>query len=109
MTPSTSPIEAYVVYCLDAPGTAALRDQNLASHRAYLASQPLRILLAGAVLSEDRSRTIGSFIFLETDSAEAASAFNRNDPFFKLGLWKSVEIQPFTVARHAYHSNREQD
>jgi uncharacterized protein YciI len=98
----TPPLGTYVVHCLDKPDTQELRDANLVHHRAYLASQPLRILLAGPVQTEDRSRSIGSFIFIEAESLDAAREFSLNDPFFKLGLWQSIEIYPFAVARHAF-------
>ena len=32
----------------------------------------------------------------EADSLAEVEDFNRNDPFAKVGLWKSVSIRPFS-------------
>ena len=38
---------------------------------------------------------IGSCFVLEADSLSTVEDFNRNDPFNKVGLWKTVSIRPF--------------
>ena len=39
---------------------------------------------------------IGSCFVLEADNLAAVEAFNSNDPFAKVGLWKTVSIRPFS-------------
>ena len=38
---------------------------------------------------------IGSCFVIEADSLAEVEDFNRNDPFAKVGLWKSVSVRPF--------------
>jgi uncharacterized protein YciI len=96
-----SDVQPYLIHCIDKPNTAELRTRNLVHHRAYLASQPHRILMAGPRLAEDRSCSLGSFIVIEAASLQEAFAFNRQDPFFALGLWETIDIHPFVVEMHA--------
>jgi uncharacterized protein YciI len=90
----------FVILCKDKAKSESIRTSNLSKHRAYLDSTPTRILLAGPLMSDDRSRSIGSLFVVEVESKEDAWAFNRADPFASLGLWDSVDVLPFTLSRH---------
>ena len=39
---------------------------------------------------------VGSLFLLEADNKEEVVAFNRADPFTKAGVWKTVNIHPFS-------------
>jgi hypothetical protein len=39
----------------------------------------------------------GSLMIIEAADLEAARRFNRDDPYTKAGLWRSVDIRPFKV------------
>lgn len=94
----------FAIYCKDKPNTASLRAENIHLHRAYLGATQTRILLAGPLLSEDRSQMTGSLFIIEAQDREQAEAFNANDPFRALDLWASIDIVPFSVARHGFHA-----
>lgn len=90
---------AFAIYCKDKADGAPIRAGNIHLHREYLAGTHTRILLAGPLMNDDRSLAIGSFFVIEAQDSAAAQAFNRADPFCRIGLWASVEIIPFTVSR----------
>jgi uncharacterized protein len=90
----------FIIYCVDKPGTAALRSEHLPDHRTHLVGSGMHIVLAGPLQTEARDRSIGSLIIVEAGSRQEVEAFNAADPFFLRGLWESVEIRPFEITRH---------
>jgi uncharacterized protein len=85
----------YVVHCLDHDGAVDKRLANYDAHKAYLATAPVKTVISGPLLADDEQTMIGSCFVLEADSLAAAQDFNNNDPFAKVGLWKTVSIRPF--------------
>jgi hypothetical protein len=86
----------YIVYCLDHDGMVEKRLANYDAHKAYLATSPVKTLVSGPVLATDNETMIGSFFLYESDSIEAVQNFNKEDPFNKAGIWKTVDIRPFS-------------
>ena len=39
---------------------------------------------------------VAAKVVIEADSKEEVEAFNRNDPFNKVGLWQRISIHPFS-------------
>ena len=85
----------YVVHCLDHDGAVEKRLANYDDHKTYLAAAPVKTVISGPLLADDEQTMIGSCFVLEAESLAAAEEFNRNDPFAKVGLWKTVSIRPF--------------
>ena len=85
----------YVVHCLDHDGAVGTRLANYDAHKAYLAAATVKTVISGPLLADDNETMIGSCFVLEADSLAAVQEFNRNDPFNKVGLWKTVSIRPF--------------
>ena len=50
----------WIISCVDKPNTAAIREQHLQPHRAYLGSQKKILVLAGATQSDDGATAIRS-------------------------------------------------
>lgn len=86
----------YVVHCLDHDGAVEKRLANYDAHKAYLASAPVKTVISGPLLADDEQTMIGSCFVLEANSLAEVEAFNHNDPFAKVGLWKTVSIRPFS-------------
>lgn len=86
----------YVVHCLDHDGAVEKRLANYDAHKAYLAAAPVKTVISGPLLADDEQTMIGSCFVLEADSLAEVQAFNANDPFAKVGLWKTVSIRPFS-------------
>ena len=85
----------YVVHCLDHEGAVETRLANYDAHKAYLAAAPVKTVISGPLLADDEQTMIGSCFVLEAGSLAEVEAFNANDPFAKVGLWKTVSIRPF--------------
>ena len=95
----------FAIYCKDRPDTASIRSANMHLHRAYLGATQTRILLAGPLMSEDRTQAVGSLFVIEAKDRAEAVAFNAQDPFHGLNLWTSIDIVPFTVSRHSFNAS----
>jgi uncharacterized protein YciI len=85
----------YVIHCLDHPGAVEKRLAHYEAHKAYLASAPIRTVISGPLLADDEQTMVGSCFVVEASSLAEAEAFNRNDPFAKADLWRTVSIRPF--------------
>ena len=86
----------YILFCQDKPNHLDQRLENLDAHKAYLAGNPIQVLLSGPLVNESDHQTMtGSFFLVEAESLEMVEAFNRNDPLYKADIWQSIEIQPF--------------
>lgn len=85
----------FTVYCLDHEGMVDKRREYYEAHKAYLATSPIATVISGPLLAEDGQTMIGSFFLYESDDLDAVRHFNRDDPFNKAGIWRSVEIRPF--------------
>jgi len=83
----------WVIICTDNPDTASARAEHLAPHRAYLAGQSDKLVLAGATLSDDGESMTGSCFVLNVESREEAQAFSQGDPFTQAGIFQSVSIR----------------
>ena len=86
----------FVVHCLDHENSVDKRLAHYDAHKAYLADAAVNTVISGPLLADDNQTMIGSLFVLDADNAEAVVAFNRADPFNKAGLWKSVNIHPFS-------------
>jgi len=86
----------YVIHCLDHDGAVEKRLTNYEDHKAYLGSAPVKTVISGPLLADDEQTMIGSCFVIEADSLAEVEAFNNNDPFNKVGLWKSISIRPFS-------------
>ncbi len=56
----------------------------------------MKAVISGPLLADDEQTMIGSCFVLEAGSLAEVEAFNSNDPFAKVGLWKTVSIRPFS-------------
>lgn len=82
----------WAIICVDKPNTAAIREERLLPHRAYLQSQKGILVLAGATQTDDGKEAIGSLFVVNVNSREEAKAFSDGDPFTKGGVFSSVII-----------------
>ena len=85
----------YVIHCLDHPGSVEKRLANYEAHKAYLATASMRTVISGPLLADDEETMIGSCFVVEAGSLAEVEAFNRDDPFHAIGLWRTISIRPF--------------
>ena len=81
----------YIMVNEDRPDGQALRAATREAHLAYLERHENIVVLAGATLAEDGSRT-GSVFIINAPGREAAEKFSAEEPFRKAGLFQTVKI-----------------
>ncbi len=87
----------YVIHCLDKPGHLAKRLEVLDEHRAYMATNPIKVLSSGPLMSDDGKEMIGSLFIVDARDRAEIEAFMRVDPLTKADLWQSVNVQRYGV------------
>jgi uncharacterized protein len=85
----------WIIYCNDKPDSLALREAHIARHRAYLETKPINVVMSGPLMDDAGEKMNGSFFLVEAESRAEVESFNRQDPFFDLGLWSDVYIHRF--------------
>lgn len=91
----------YVIYGLDAPGSAEHRTRVRPQHleRVKELHRQGRIAMVGPLPAVDAPTTeggvVGSLIVAEFDSLEAARAWIDADPYVQAGVYASVDVRPF--------------
>lgn len=96
------PNTAYMAICRDGPQGEALRAAATAAHLAYVETVLGDINVAGPVYDEQGLRTVGSIFCLRTQSLAQARAIIENDPYYKSGVFESVEYFPYLPAAGQY-------
>jgi uncharacterized protein YciI len=81
----------YIMVNEDRRDGLALRAATREAHLAYLERHKNIVVLAGATLAEDGSRT-GSVFIINVPRGEAAAKFSAEEPFRKAGLFQTVKI-----------------
>ena len=84
----------YIFHLLDNDGVADLRIQIRPEHKAYLEKVADRIAFAGPLKNESE-QMIGSLLAIDFSSKQAASAWIKDEPFTKAGVYKTIEINAF--------------
>jgi len=87
----------FVITALDRAGALELRKAERPAHRAYLESQMALIKIAGPLL-DAAGEMIGSLFIVEVADLAAAKAFSAGDPFSRIGLFETVQIQPWSLS-----------
>lgn len=96
----------YLVYCVDRPGTDALRASTRPEHMAYLESRD-ELVLGGAKQSEEGESGGGSAFIVNVPDRAAATAFIEGDPFCKAGLFDSITVT--RIRKGFWHPERAKD
>jgi uncharacterized protein YciI len=88
----------FVLHVLDAPGTAAVRQENYPAHFEHLnrtADFGVKIVISGPLVSDDGQQVLGSHLVIEAKDRATAEVFCQADPFFKSGVWKNLSMHAF--------------
>ena len=85
----------YTFVLLDRPQAGELRQEVRPDHKAYLGLMADRIAFGGPFVADDGQTMVGSLLAIDFPSREAASAWMRDEPFNKAGLYASVQIHAF--------------
>jgi uncharacterized protein YciI len=85
----------FVIFCLDRAGAEEKRKQAIQKHIDYLATNPIKVVMSGPLVTDDGARAIGSLFLVDAANRAAVEAFQRADPFFNAGIWETVEVRAF--------------
>jgi uncharacterized protein YciI len=85
----------FVIFCIDRPGAEDKRKQAIQRHVEYLATNPIKVVMSGPLVSDDGARAIGSLFVVEAASRTEVEAFQRADPLYNAGVWGTVEVRAF--------------
>ncbi len=75
-----------------------LRAANRDDHFAYIESIMDQVLVAGPIPAEDGNGQRGSAFLYATNDPEEALALLHADPYYRSGLYATVEVLPFLPA-----------
>ena len=91
----------FSIHCMDREGALQDRLDNYTAHRAHLNGTSTTIVLAGPIAKDDGETPVGSMFVVDVANRAEAEAFNREDPFYKLGIWdhSSIRIHPLLKRR----------
>jgi uncharacterized protein YciI len=85
----------FVMFCIDRGGAEDRRRQALPGHIEYLATNPIKVVMSGPLVSDDGKKTIGSLFLLEAADRAEIERFQRADPLYNAGVWETVEVRAF--------------
>ena len=85
----------FVLFCLDKPDSAGVRADTRDAHLDYIGSFKANMVMAGPMLAEDGSHSVGSLLVMDFPDRAAAEAFSAGDPYTQAGLFESVFIRPY--------------
>lgn len=88
--------ELYAIVCTDKRDSKPARMAGLKEHLAHLDEVFDRVSLACPLLAEDGSFKGSLVVVSATDKADA-QAFIADDPYYKAGIWETVEISRIGV------------
>lgn len=81
----------------DGEGAGLLRSQHLQAHLAWVSTVMPRVRVAGP-LCDATGQPCMSLYVIEADDELAARRFIHQDPYFRAGVWREVQVLPFTAA-----------
>lgn len=83
----------FAFYCIDADGSASLREKLIADHLAHIEANIDDFAVAGPL--KDGDATIGSLVIVKAESEDEARAIFEKDPYYAAGVWQSVKVDQF--------------
>jgi uncharacterized protein len=96
------PNTACMVVCRDGPQGEQRRATASAAHLAYIETVLDEINIAGPLYDRDGLHTVGSIFCLRTTDLARAREILENDPYYKSGVFASVEYFPYLPAAGQY-------
>lgn len=89
----------FLVLATDAPGMAEVRSEVRPIHRAYLrnpCNHQVRVHLGGPTLTTCGDAMNGTLLVVEAADIGTVSDFVADDPYSQAGVFRSVEIRPWS-------------
>ncbi len=90
------------VFCIDAEGSAPLREEHMEAHIAHIKNISDKIMVAGPCPPDAEHENGASLFVLEVSSLAEARQIVEADPYNKAGIWKSIIARDFVAAVGAW-------
>ena len=87
-------MKTYIITCLDKKNSLKKRLANRELHLEYLQSFKKKLILAGPILNKT-NKPKGSVLILKFQSKLELNNFLKNDPYSRVGLFETVNIEIF--------------
>ena len=87
-------MKTYIITCLDKKNSLKKRLANRDLHLKYLKSLKNKLILAGPILNRT-NKPKGSVLILKFQNSLQLSSFLKNDPYSKVNLFETVNIEIF--------------
>ena len=81
------------IRCKDKPSQMNMRASTRAAHLNYIANFGDAVVFAGPTSTDDGETITGSVFIIELENITAAEEFSQGDPYRKMGLFESIEIE----------------
>ena len=81
------------IRCKDKPSQMNMRASTRAAHLNYIAKFGDAVFFAGPTSTDDGETITGSVFIIELDTITDAEEFSKGDPYRKMGLFESIEIE----------------
>lgn len=88
----------FMIVATDAPGMESARAEHLDAHLEYVEQHCDDYLVCGPLREIGEDRLAGSFFLVAAASPEAADAIVGGDPYFRSGLYGTIEKREFTAS-----------
>ena len=86
----------FVMHCLDKPGVQEMRNEVMPTHRDYLDSSGVKVVMSGPLVDDnDESKVIGSLYILDVENRAVIDKIRAEDPLSQADIWESVNVQAF--------------
>jgi hypothetical protein len=85
----------FAFHLIDRADAGDIRARVRPEHKAYLAGAAGRIAFAGPLCADDGQTMIGSLLVIDFADRAAASAWLRDEPFTRAGLYATAHVQVF--------------
>lgn len=93
----------WAVWCIDAVVPPEVRKSHGKDHSAHLNGSPIPLIIAGPLVADGDSGSVGSLLVYEAETRAEVKAQVASDPFTKNGIWASTEIRAFKMSRNNTH------
>ena len=81
------------IRCKDKPSQMNMRASTRAAHLNYIKNFGDAVVFAGPTSTDDGETITGSVFIIELENITAAEEFSQGDPYRKMGLFESIEIE----------------
>ena len=81
------------IRCKDKPSQMNMRASTRAAHLNYVAKFGDAVFFAGPTYTDEGETVTGSVFIIELEDMAAAEEFSKGDPYRKMSLFETVEIE----------------